>query len=155
MVVHRPMCDSLGCREHLIFSSLFLLWCAELPSGWTIKSADDLGWSRAVQKYLLKRILYGLLTLFGVSVIIFVVMRILPGDPLVAMFGMEGFMKLSDADRTRIMEDLGLSGPLPVQYIRWLKDIARGSFGKSFFRGESVAEIILHRGHLSAEIGIF
>jgi peptide/nickel transport system permease protein len=149
------MCDSLSRREPYILSSLFLLWCTERPAAWTIKSSADLGWSRAVQKYLLRRILYGLLTLFGVSVIIFVVMRILPGDPLVAMFGMEGFMKLSDADRTRIMEDLGLSDPLLVQYVHWLKDIASGSFGKSFFRGESVAEIILHRGPLSAEIGIF
>ena len=55
-----------------------------------------------------------MLTLFGVSVIIFVVMRILPGGPLVAMFGMEGFMKLSDADRARLMEDLGCSDPLLV-----------------------------------------
>ena len=108
-----------------------------------------------MQKYLLKRLMYGVLTVFGVSVIIFIVMRILPGDPLVAMFGMEGFMKLSEADRARIMEELGLSDPLIVQYGRWMKDIARGSLGKSFFRGESVAEIILHRGPLSAQIGIF
>lgn len=107
-----------------------------------------------MQRYLLRRLLYGVLTVFGVSVIIFIVMRILPGDPLVAMFGMEGFMKLSEADRTRIMEELGLSDPLLVQYGRWMRDIARGSLGKSFFRGESVAEIILHRGPLSAEIGI-
>jgi peptide/nickel transport system permease protein len=121
---------------------------------WTIKLSDDLEWRGTVQKYLLRRMFYGLLTLFGVSVIIFVVMRILPGDPLVAMFGMEGFMKLSDADRFRIMEDLGLGDPLVVQYVRWLKDIGRGSLGRSFFRGESVAEIILHRGPLSAEIGL-
>jgi peptide/nickel transport system permease protein len=107
-----------------------------------------------VQKYLLRRLLYGMLTLFGVSVIVFIVMRILPGDPLVAMFGMEGFMKLSAPDRARIMEDLGLSDPLVVQYLRWMKDIASGHLGKSFFRGESVADIILHRGPLSAQIGV-
>ena len=107
-----------------------------------------------MQQYLLRRMLYGWLTLFGVSVIIFVVMRILPGDPLVAMFGMEGFMKLSEADRVRIMADLGLGDPLLVQYVHWMKDIATGSLGKSFFRGESVAKILLHRGPLSAEIGI-
>jgi len=107
-----------------------------------------------VQKYLLKRLIYGMLTLFGVSVIVFIVMRILPGDPLVAMFGMEGFMKLSAPDRARIMEDLGLSDPLVVQYLRWMKDIASGHLGKSFFRGESVADIILHRGPLSAQIGV-
>jgi peptide/nickel transport system permease protein len=107
-----------------------------------------------VQKYLLRRGLYAVVTLLGVSVTIFVVMRILPGDPLVAMFGMEGFAKLSPDDRARIMQDLGLSDPLPVQYVRWLHDIVTGSLGKSFFRGESVAAMILHRGPLSAEIGL-
>jgi peptide/nickel transport system permease protein len=97
---------------------------------------------------------FGLSTLVGVSLIIFVVMRVLPGDPLVAMFGMEGFTKLAPADRVKIMADLGLSDPLPVQYVRWMKDIATGSLGKSFFRGDKVSELILHRGPLSAEIGL-
>lgn len=107
-----------------------------------------------MRKYLLRRLIFGLVTLFGVSVIIFVVMRILPGDPLVAMFGIEGFAKLTPADRARIMEELGFSDALPVQYVRWLHDIALGRLGKSFFRAESVADVILHRGPLSAEIGI-
>ena len=107
-----------------------------------------------MKKYLLRRALYGALTLFGVSVIVFIVLRILPGDPLVAMFGMEGFAKLTPDDRARIMADLGLSDPLPVQYLRWIRDIATGSFGKSFFRGDTVSELVLHRGPLSAEIGL-
>jgi peptide/nickel transport system permease protein len=41
-----------------------------------------------------------------------------------------------------------------VQYVRWLGDIARGRLGKSFFRDESVADLIIRRGPLSAEIGI-
>jgi peptide/nickel transport system permease protein len=108
-----------------------------------------------VRKYLLRRAMFGLSTLVGVSVIIFVVLRILPGDPLVAMFGLEGFAKLAPGDRARIMQDLGLSDPLLVQYLRWMGDIATGSLGKSFFRGDKVSELILHRGPLSAEIGIF
>src|SRR5713226_6468733 len=107
-----------------------------------------------MQKYLLRRAAYGALTLFGVSVIIFVVMRILPGDPLVAMFGMEGFTKLTPSDRARLIADLGLADPLPVQYAHWIGDIATGSFGRSFFRGDSVRDLIVHRGPLSAEIGI-
>src|SRR5215510_4799738 len=107
-----------------------------------------------MQKYLLRRALFGLLTLLGVSIIVFVVLRILPGDPLVAMFGIEGFAKLSAGDRSKIMADLGLSDPLPVQYLRWMRDIASGSLGKSFFRGDKVSEMILHRGPLSAEIGL-
>ncbi len=105
-----------------------------------------------MQKYLLRRAFFGLGTLIGVSLIVFVVLRVLPGDPLVAMFGMEGFTKLSPGDRAHIMADLGLSDPLPIQYVRWLRDIATGSLGKSFFRGEKVSDVILHRGPLSAEI---
>ena len=107
-----------------------------------------------MQKYLVRRAGYALVTLLGVSITIFVVMRVLPGDPLVAMFGMEGFAKLSPEDRARIMHDLGLADPLVVQYVHWLRDIISGSFGKSFFRGESVSAMILHRGPLSAEIGV-
>ena len=88
-----------------------------------------------MRKYFLQRLVFGLATLFGVSLVIFIVLRILPGDPLVAMFGMEGFAKLTPGDRARLMADLGLSDPLPVQYLRWLRDIATGSLGKSFFRG--------------------
>ena len=50
---------------------------------------------------------------------------------------------MTPADRVRIMADLGLSDPLPVQYVRWLGDIASGQLGKSFFRGDTVAELIL------------
>jgi len=107
-----------------------------------------------MRKYLFRRLGFGLATLLGVSLIIFVVMRILPGDPLVAMFGPEGFAKLTAADRARIEADLGLRDPLPVQYLRWMKDIASGQLGRSFFRSDSVAELILHRGPLSAEIGL-
>jgi peptide/nickel transport system permease protein len=107
-----------------------------------------------VRKYLLRRALFALGTLIGVSLIIFVVLRILPGDPLVAILGMEGYAKLSPPDRAQLMKDLGFADPLPVQYARWLRDIAAGQLGKSFFRGDTVAELILRRGPISAEIGI-
>jgi len=107
-----------------------------------------------VQKYLLRRAFFALGTMIGVSLIIFVVMRILPGDPLVAILGMEGYNRMSPADHARIMTDLGLSDPLPVQYAHWLRDIVTGQLGKSFFRGDTVRDLILHRGPLSAEIAI-
>ena len=67
-----------------------------------------------MHKYILRRLAFGLLTILGVSVIVFVVMRIMPGDPLVAIFGMEGFTKLSPEDRAHYMAELGLSDPLYV-----------------------------------------
>ena len=107
-----------------------------------------------MQKYLLRRALFALGTLIGVSLIIFVVLRILPGDPLVAILGVEGHAKMAPADRAAIMRDLGLSDSLPVQYARWMRDIATGQLGKSFFRGDTVRDLILHRGPLSAEIAV-
>jgi peptide/nickel transport system permease protein len=102
--------------------------------------------------YIARRLAFGAVTIVGVSIVVFVVMRILPGDPLVAVFGPEGFTKLSDAERAHYMAELGLSDPLLVQYLNWVKDIARGDFGRSFFRAESVADMILRRGPLTAEI---
>src|SRR5207247_11284787 len=84
----------------------------------------------------------------------FVVLRILPGDPLVAILGVEGHARMSAADRVRIMADLGLSAPLPVQYGRWLVDIGAGRLGRSFFRGDTGSELILHRGPGPAAIGV-
>src|SRR6185437_9834264 len=104
--------------------------------------------------YILRRLVFGALTVVGVSMVVFVVMRVLPGDPLVAIFGPEGFSKLSPEARASYMHDLGLSDPLVVQYQRWVHDIVTGSFGHSFFRSEDVADMILRRGPLTAEIAL-
>src|SRR5216683_1497103 len=102
----------------------------------------------------MRRLAFGVVTVVGDSIIVFMVLRILPGDPLVAIFGPEGFTKLSEAERAHYMAELGLSDPLVVQYLNWVGEIARGNFGRSFFRAESVGEMILRRGPLTAEIGI-
>jgi peptide/nickel transport system permease protein len=52
------------------------------------------------------------------------------------------------------MQELHLSDPLYQQYGRWMRDLASGQLGASFFRGDNVADLILRRGPLSAEIGI-
>ena len=104
--------------------------------------------------YIARRLAFGALTVIGVSIMVFVIMRILPGDPLVAIFGMEGFTKLTDAQRASYMHDLGLSDPLWVQYLAWVKSIVQGNFGHSFFRAESVADMLLRRGPITAEIAL-
>ena len=62
--------------------------------------------------YIARRLAFGAFTVVGVSIVVFVVMRILPGDPLVAIFGPEGFTKLTDKERAHYMAELGLSDPL-------------------------------------------
>ncbi len=104
--------------------------------------------------YIVRRLAFGLVTIFVVSVLVFVILRILPGDPLVAIFGMEGFTKLSEADRAGYMAQLGLSDPLWLQYLHWMRDIVSGNLGHSFFRAESVGDMIARRGPLTAEIAL-
>jgi peptide/nickel transport system permease protein len=95
-----------------------------------------------VYSYIARRLAFGALTVVGVSIIVFIIMRILPGDPLAAIFGPEGLTKLTEEQRANFMRELGLSDPLWVQYGRWVGDIVSGNFGRSFFRSESVAEMI-------------
>jgi peptide/nickel transport system permease protein len=97
---------------------------------------------------------FGALTVLGVSIIVFLIMRVMPGDPLTAIFGPEGMTKLTEAQRNSYMEELGLTDPLFLQYIYWIGDILTGEFGRSFFRAESVGEMVIRRGPLTAQIAI-
>src|SRR3979490_2278023 len=104
--------------------------------------------------YIMRRLVFGGPNGPGGSTPAVVVVRILTGHPLLAIFGPEGFTKLSEAERARYMADLGLSDPLVVQYLHWMGDILRGNLGHSFFRAESVADMLSRRGPLTAEIAL-
>ncbi len=104
--------------------------------------------------YIVRRLAFGMVTIVIVSLVVFAILRVLPGDPLVAVFGMEGFMKLSAAERANYMAQLGLSDPLWLQYLHWMRDVAAGNLGHSFFRAESVGDMIARRGPLTAEIAL-
>jgi peptide/nickel transport system permease protein len=84
----------------------------------------------------------------------FFVLRILPGDPLVILYGEGGVGSLSDADRAAIRHQLGFDRPLYQQYGTWLKDLLTGNLGHTLARGDSVAEIIQARGVLTGEIAV-
>ena len=96
-----------------------------------------------MRTYLARRLLLVLPTLFGVSLIIFIAMRLLPGDPLVAIFGLEGARRMTAEQRANLEQALGLRDPYVVQYGRWLRDIATGDFGKSLLRGDSVTQFVV------------
>src|SRR5216684_8474582 len=81
--------------------------------------------SSVMSKYVLRRVLHAIPALLGVTVIIFVSLRIMPGDPVSVMFGTQA-TKIRPEDRAKIEADLGLSAPLTVQYLTWLKDIGSG-----------------------------
>ena len=107
-----------------------------------------------MQKYILRRVMLAVPAIIGFTIIIFLVMRILPGDVLTVMFGEEGTLQLSEADRTRIIASLGLDTPIYLQYVDWLEDIVTLKLGQSFWRSDSVMDLILDRGPITLEIAI-
>ncbi len=107
-----------------------------------------------MRTYVLKRLLYAIPTIFGITVLIFGIMRILPGDPLGAYYGIETIIQWTPEQKAAILRDLGLDKPIAVQYAVWMKDIASGRLGESFFRGDPIINILAQRGPISAQIGI-
>src|SRR5712691_10564843 len=105
-------------------------------------------------QYVLRRLLYAIPTLLGITMLIFFVLRILPGDPLVILYGEGGVGSLSAEDRATIRHQLGFDRPLYQQYGFWLKDLLSGNLGHTLARGDSVGEIIRQRGLLTAEIAV-
>jgi len=104
--------------------------------------------------YIFKRLLIAIPTVIGVTVLIFLIMRALPGDPLSVFFDPSQIQLMSDEQRAGLMADLGLDRPLMEQYLTWAGNILKGDLGTSFLRGDSIAEAIGRRGAISAEIGI-
>jgi peptide/nickel transport system permease protein len=104
--------------------------------------------------YLLRRLLYSIPTIIGITILIFLVMRILPGDPVSVVFGQESFATLSAADKARFRADLGLDQPLYAQYLSWMADVARGDLGRSFWRNDTVRDLLARRGPITVQIAL-
>ena len=108
-----------------------------------------------MSRYVIRRLAIAVPTILGITVLIFIAMRVLPGDPL-AMIGSQGqsLRVLTEEELASARTSLGLDQPLHIQYLRWLGDIARGDLGYSFWTSEPLIDQVLRRGPISAEIAI-
>ena len=77
--------------------------------------------------YLLRRLLTSLLVLFGVSVLTFSMLHLVPGDPVTAVMGRQA---VSRAEADELRERLGLNDPLPVQYWNYISRVFHGDLGE-------------------------
>lgn len=108
-----------------------------------------------MQQYILRRVLVAVPTLFGVTVFIFLAMRILPGDPLSFVYTEAGGVHVLTEEQTAAARrSLGIDRPYHVQYFAWITDLLKGDMGQSFWRGDDVSEIIIRRGPISAQIAL-
>ncbi len=87
-----------------------------------------------MQTYILRRIVHAVPVLLGVATVVFLALRLIPGDPAIAMAG----EKASAAEVERIRQDLGLNRPLPVQYVEFLTHTFTLQLGRSIRTGGAV-----------------
>lgn len=99
-------------------------------------------------RFALSRLLSAIPTLFIVSVAVFGLIRLIPGDPASLMLG-----DLADtATLASLRESMGLDRPIPVQYAIWIGNVLQGDLGRSVTNGQPVLDLVLHRFGTSAQM---
>jgi len=91
--------------------------------------------------YLFKRLLLFIPTLLGITLITFLLMQALPGDPVQGMAG----ERANPETLARIRAELGSDRPLPLQYLGYLKLLAQGELGRSYYTNRKVADDLLQK----------
>lgn len=102
-------------------------------------------------RYLVRRLGYSLFVLIGLSIVVFIIARLVPGDPARAALGPRATQEAVDALRAR----LHLDKPIYVQYAYWLKSVLQGDFGESLFTRRPVIEDIKEFLPATLELAFF
>ena len=103
-----------------------------------------------MQRFILQRLVALVPTLFGISIIVFLVMRLIPGDTISAMIGTQ--YKLTEVQAASLRAYYGLDKSLPEQYWIWITNALQGNFGFSVRSGQPVLGEILNRFPLTLEL---
>lgn len=105
-----------------------------------------------MQRYILRRLLLTIPTLLGVTMILFVMLRTMPGSIVELIAG--DFGVGNDAMRQAIIAEFGLDENWAVQYVKWISQIVRGDFGTSLMSGRPVMDDLGHRLPVTFELGV-
>ncbi|SDT19967.1 ABC transporter permease [Bradyrhizobium canariense] len=100
--------------------------------------------------YIVRRLVLMLVTLFGVSVVIFVLLHIVPGNIVDILFAAAGYV--DPADKVHLQQELGLDQPIVVQYLRWICGLLHGDLGYSYVSEKPALDEILPRIPITARL---
>jgi peptide/nickel transport system permease protein len=96
-----------------------------------------------LRDFIIRRLLYAIPTLIGISIITFAIARLAPGDPIrLFTFGIRDF---TEADYQQLLHRYGLDKPMPLQYIDWITNAVRGNFGESLIYHRESFTMLLER----------
>ncbi len=101
-----------------------------------------------MRAYIIRRLLLGVGTLFILSLAVFLMLRIAPGDPAVIRCGLSCTPTRIDA----IRDDMGLNDPYHIQYLNWLGDVVTGDLGDASFSGKPVVDSLVERLPVTLEL---
>jgi peptide/nickel transport system permease protein len=105
-----------------------------------------------VAAYLTRRLMLMVVTLFGISVIIFFLLRVVPGNIVDILFDSAGMV--NPAEKVKIERELGLDKPIAVQYAAWISGIARGDLGYSYVSEKPAIDEIAPRVPVTAKLAL-
>lgn len=94
-----------------------------------------------MQQYILRRLVQMIFVLLLFSMVVFTVLRLVPGDPVAAQLGLEAGQEAYD----QLRQEMGLDKPIYVQYMVWLGEISRGDFGTSWRSHQTAISLIQRR----------
>jgi peptide/nickel transport system permease protein len=100
--------------------------------------------------YLIRRFFLMLLTLFGISVLIFVMLRLVPGNIADIVFNAAGMIDV--AEKAKLEKELGLDQPIAVQYMQWIAGLLHGDLGYSYVSEKPAIQEILPRIPITAKV---
>lgn len=100
--------------------------------------------------YIFRRILQLIPVMLVISVVVFLMMHMIPGDPVKNMLGMEASKEAIEAERER----LGLNDPLPTQYWRFISGVAKGDLGTSIYSKKPIMEEMMNKYPYTVKLAI-
>jgi peptide/nickel transport system permease protein len=103
-----------------------------------------------VLAYIVRRLGLMLVTLFGISIVVFFLLRIVPGNIVDILFDAAGFV--DPADKANLERELGIDQPLVLQYLHWIGGLLRGDLGYSYVSEKPALEEILPRIPITARL---
>jgi len=104
--------------------------------------------------YIIRRLVQGLIILVIVTVLVFVAMHFLPGDPLVLYMAQHQLNNLPEQQLEALRHEFGLDKSIPAQYVHWMYDLLQGDLGTSIYYREKVAKLIGERLPVTIHLGI-
>ena len=107
-----------------------------------------------MQNYIMRRVLLLIPTIILVTIIVFFLVRFIPGDVIDVMMAEQQAFGHTEIDRDELVKRLGLDVPIFIQYGRWVAEIFRGNLGDSLWSSESVVEALRTRLPVSLELGL-